>query len=193
MHMKLLNIEHLSRGTERQKQAYSALQSLRIFELLREYNPVLAGTVPLDIDTPESDLDIICSAANLETFADFVRSQFGTRDGFELRHKMMRNQPTVIARFRAHGFPIEFFAQTSSVFTQPAVLHMLIEARLLTFAPKEAKEKIRALKEGGVSTEAAFAECFEIEGDPYEELLKIARLPDHEILKITHRFRFPLH
>jgi hypothetical protein len=190
MHMKLLDPENLARGTETQQKAYQALKNLKIFETLKDHSPVLAGTIPLDVDIPGSDLDVICSTENLESFAQTLVREFGSFSGFALKHTIVRSEPTVIARFEAEGFPIEIFAQSSSVFTQPAVVHMLIEARLLTFAPREAREMIRALKQSGIKTEPAFAQCFEIEGDPYEELLKISRLPDHEILNLTHRFRF---
>jgi hypothetical protein len=190
MHLKLLDLDHLANGTERQKQAYGALKNLALFERLKPYSPVLAGTIPLDVDVPSSDLDVICSAQNLESFAQDVTSHFGGKEGFKLEHKMIRGAPTVLARFLAEGFPVEIFAQSQSVFTQNAVLHMLIEARLLAFAPKEARDQIRSLKLSGVKTEPAFAEVFDIEGDAYEELLKIARLPDREILMIAHRFRW---
>jgi hypothetical protein len=190
--MKLLDIESLAKGTPRQREAYDTLKNLKLFEQLREESPVLAGTIPLDLDVEGSDLDIICSAENLEAFGEKLKQSFAQEAGFSLEFKLIRNRPTVLARFRAGNFPVEIFAQDASVFTQPAVLHMLIEARLLTFAPKEAKEKIRELKRGGMKTEPAFAACFEIEGNPYDELLKISRLPDHEILMITHRFRFSL-
>ena len=192
MHMKLLDIETLAKGTPRQREAYDTLKNLKLFELLRAESPVLAGTIPLDLDVETSDLDIICSAENLEAFSEKVKRNFAHEVGFSIEFKLIRNRPTVLARFRAGTFPVEIFAQDASVFTQPAVLHMLIEARLLAFAPREAKEKIRELKRGGMKTEPAFAKCFEIEGDPYEELLKISRQPDHEILMITHRFRFSL-
>ncbi len=188
--MKLLDIETMAKGNERQRAAYEALKSIQLFEKLKESTPVLAGTIPIDVDIPSSDLDIICSTRNLETFAMELKDKFGDLEGFDLHHKLFRGQPAVVARFRAQGFPIEIFAQGPSVFTQPAVVHMLIEARLLTFAPKEAKEKIRLLKQTGMKTEPAFAETFDIKGDPYEELLKIALMPDHEILMIAHRFRF---
>ena len=188
--MKFLDLETLNRGNERQQKAYAALQSLKLMEKLRDYTPVLAGTIPIDVDIESSDLDVICSAENLEAFAAKVEAEYGREEGYEIQHKVFRNQPTVLVRFRAHGFPVELFAQAASVFTQPAVVHMLIEARLLAFAPAEARQKIRLLKQAGLKTEPAFAEAFDIKGDPYEELLKIANKPDHEILMIAHRFLF---
>lgn len=188
--MKLLDLETMARGNERQKKAYEALRALELFDKLKAYTPVLAGTVPIDVDLPSSDLDVICSAPNLENFAKELQTLYGAQEGFDLHHKLFRSQPAVVARFKAGGFVIEIFAQGSSVFTQPAVIHMLIEARLLAFAAPAAKEKIRLLKQTGMKTEPAFAETFDIKGDAFEELLKIAHMPDHEILMIAHRFHF---
>jgi hypothetical protein len=191
--MELLDLKNLSRGTERQKLAFQALQRLGIFELLKEHCPVVAGAIPIDIDLPESPLEIICSTDNLETFSEDVNQHFRDCEKFELHHTVFRNQPTVTAKFTAYGFQVELFAQGQSVFTQPTVLYTLLEARILTFAPKEAKDKIRELKKQGLTTEQAFAQCFEITGDANEELLKLAKLPDKEILIIAHRMRFTVH
>ena len=193
MHMELLDIKTLARGTERQKQAFQALTRLGIFELLKENSPVIAGALPLDVDLPESKLEVICSAENLEEFAEDINLHFRECDKFELHHTVVRNQPTVIAQFFAYGFTVEIFGQSGSVFTQPAVVLTLLEARLLSFAPKEAREKIRALMRTGLTTDQAFAQCFEVNGDASEELLKISRLPDREILAVAHRLAFTLH
>ncbi len=191
--MELLDLKTLSRGTERQKLAYQALQRLGIFELLKEHCPVVAGSIPIDVDLPDSPLEIFCSTDNLETFSEDVNQHFRDCEKFELHHTVIRNQPTVTAKFSSYEFHIELFAQGQSVFTQPAVVCTLVEARLLTFAPKEAKDKIRELKNKGLSTDQAFAQCFEIAGDAREELLKMSKLTDKEILNIAHRMRFTVH
>jgi hypothetical protein len=52
-------IDYLKDGNERQKKAYEVLTKYRIFEKLKDYSPILAGTVPIEIDINGSDLDII--------------------------------------------------------------------------------------------------------------------------------------
>jgi hypothetical protein len=61
-------LSYLLRGHERQRAAFRALQALDIFAVLHEYHPLLAGTVPLDADVEDSDLDIICEARDLGEF-----------------------------------------------------------------------------------------------------------------------------
>ncbi|RZL37072.1 MAG: DUF4269 domain-containing protein, partial [Pedobacter sp.] len=62
------DISYLKNGNERQKSAYQTLIKYQIFEKLSGFNPLLAGTIPIDIDIPESDLDIICYWQNVTDF-----------------------------------------------------------------------------------------------------------------------------
>jgi hypothetical protein len=48
---------YLQSGTSRQQAAYALLDALGVFRHLRPYSPLLVGTIPLNIDTPQSDLD----------------------------------------------------------------------------------------------------------------------------------------
>ena len=57
----------------RKRAAHAVLGELRIFEILAEFKPVLVGTVPLGIDLPASDLDIVCEVGALERFAGILR------------------------------------------------------------------------------------------------------------------------
>ena len=57
---KFKDIEYLKFGSERQKLAFHEIKQHRILEILEKYNPILTGTIPIGIDLPESDLDIIC-------------------------------------------------------------------------------------------------------------------------------------
>lgn len=52
-------IDYLKNGNERQKKAYEILTKYRILEKMKDYSPILAGTVPIEIDIKGSDLDII--------------------------------------------------------------------------------------------------------------------------------------
>ena len=69
---------------------------------------------------------------------------------------------------------------------QFAVIHLNIEARLLNLAGPLAKNSIRQLKQQGIKTEPAFATYFNITGDPYYELAKLANYTDQELQKIIN-------
>jgi len=183
---------YLARGNARQRRVYRALQSLGIFDALRAYHPVLAGTLPLGIDIEGSDLDIICEvgrpsevsgASGLAAFERAVRDAFGTREDFQIERASVKGMPTVIAAWTFDGFAIEVFGQPRPVTEQNAYLHMVVEARLLAIGGKTARRAVVRLKRAGLKTEAAFARYFKIEGDPYEALLELSSLSEEELRK----------
>ena len=63
------DLTYLLQGTATQQAAYYALEALRVFALLGAFDPMLVGTIPLDIDIPGSALDIVCYAADVNAFA----------------------------------------------------------------------------------------------------------------------------
>ena len=134
------DISSLLHGNERQRAAYETLQRLDVFEMLDRYTPTLVGTVPIDIDVPESDLDIICQADDLQKFAEDVRRAYGNQDDFRLWQRRIRDVPSVVAGFVSEEFPIEMFAQPQPVTAQNAYRHMVVEARLLEIGGPAARK-----------------------------------------------------
>lgn len=173
---------YLAAGTARQQAAYQALCSLRMWDLLAAYTPVLAGTIPLNIDIDSSDLDIICEVHDPGAFARDVRRHFDTQPGFSLRQRQIDSLPTVIANFTAEGFPVEIFGQPRPVQQQNAYAHLTVEARLLRLGGEDARRAIQDLKRAGLKTEPAFACYFGLPGDPYQALLALAALDDAQLI-----------
>ncbi len=179
------DLSYLARGNPRQRRALRVLNALDIFCILRDYSPVLAGTVPLGIDIEQSDLDIICEVRDLDVFERAVKGAFGTRDGFHIEQVTFKGLATVFARFTFDGFPIEIFAQPRPVAQQNAYRHMVVEARLLAIGGEGARRAIRQMKRDGLKTEPAFARYFKVEGDPYEALLTLSSLSEEEVRKFV--------
>ncbi|MEN8225687.1 MAG: DUF4269 domain-containing protein [Bacteroidota bacterium] len=50
------NISYLNQGTLIQKSVYAAISSCMVLDILNEFDPLLAGTFPIGIDIPASDL-----------------------------------------------------------------------------------------------------------------------------------------
>lgn len=169
---------YLIEGTGDQQRAYATLRELGLPEALAPYRPILAGTVPLGVAIPGSDLDILCEARDLESFATRVTELYGHRRGFTRRFREKQGLPAYIGSFETEAFPIEIFAQSLPVEQQNGYRHMVVEARLLALASVEAAEAIRELKRQGLKTEPAFARCFGLPGDPYEALLHLAGATD---------------
>ncbi len=157
---------YLLRGSAIQKRAHQTLEELGVFEHLAPFKPVLAGTIPLDLALPESDLDILCEVHDMRSFDRLARTYFGQEPGFTSRRKMIKDVLTSIHRFEHGGFPIELFGQPVPVFEQRAFRHLLLEARLLEMGGEPARQKILEFKREGMNTEAAFARYFGLEGHP---------------------------
>lgn len=184
------DISYLQTGTPRQQAAYTTLHTLELFPRLRSYSPVLAGTVPLDIDTPESDLDIICEARDLSAFERDISAAFGTQTRFTLVRKAIGSTESVVARFRHNDFLLELFGQPRPVKQQNAYRHMLVESRLLAIGGDPARQAIREMKRTGMKTEPAFAAYFNLKGDPYQVLLELSWLDVYELRSLIARRRY---
>lgn len=174
------DVAYLARGNERQRRACCALERLQVLSVLRDYTPVLVGTVPIAIDIGTSDLDVICEAHDLDAFEERVVGAFGGQPGFRLKRKRINDLPVVVANFEAE-FPIEIFGQPRPVVEQNAYRHMDVQARLLALGGERARREIVRLKRAGLKTEPAFARYFGLQGDPFEALLELSRLDEQEL------------
>jgi len=169
--------------------AKQTLARLNLFADLAPFHPTLTGTIPLNIDIPGSDLDIICEARDLSAFAGRLAALYGHRPGFALAHQQANGLPVVVCRFQADDFPIEIFGQPRPVQAQNAWRHLLAEGRLLAMGGPAARQRIRQLKALGLKTEPAFAEYFALPGNPYETLYRLAAAPDADLRTLVLRGR----
>ncbi|MBY6278271.1 DUF4269 domain-containing protein [Symbiobacterium thermophilum] len=185
----MLNWEDLRHGTAAQRAAYAVLKELGIMDTLGPYHPVLAGTFPLDLNVPGSDLDIICEVHDIQAFRRVLTDTYGHLPGFEVRSATRNGLPTVVCNFTWRGVPVEVFGQPVPTRDSSAFRHMAVEARLLALAGTDAAAEIRRLKAGGLKTEPAFAQYFALPGDPYETLLTLADRPAEELERVVRRAR----
>ncbi|PZD97318.1 DUF4269 domain-containing protein [Paenibacillus sambharensis] len=165
------SLEYLKNGSHEQAEVYELLVQLNIFEQLRNYNPILAGTVPIGINLPSSDLDIICEVYEPETFAKVVSQLYGEEEGFSVRSRTVNGTHRVVSSFVCNNWTIELFGQPIPSSRQNAYRHMVIEARILSILENSARNRIIELKRNGLKTEPAFARLLDISGDPYQALL----------------------
>lgn len=170
------DIEYLQNGNEKQKQAYNVLKETDIFSILKDYDPILVGTIPIDIDIENSDLDIVCCAA------DFNEIQRQILDNFSLYRNFSDNmtKDLYIANFRYDGLEIEIFTTHNPSHLQNGYRHMVIEHRILELVGKDFKKEIIRLKREGLKTEPAFGKLLDMK-EPYSELLELEKLNDQEL------------
>lgn len=170
--MDFRNISYLKDGSKVQKKVYRVLDNNEIFIKLKDFDPILTGTYPLQINTNSSDLDIICYWESEEDFEKMLIREFANENQFSVKRKYMDTHLSIIARFEMENFQFEIFGQNVPSEEQLSYRHMLIEYKLLESHGEEFRNKIIELKEHGYKTEPAFAKLLNIKGDPYLELLK---------------------
>ncbi|WP_406945989.1 DUF4269 domain-containing protein [Halobacillus sp. SY10] len=163
--------EGMKRGNKRQRDAYTTIKELCIFDELSIYNPMLCGTIPIGIDLDNSDLDIVMDVKDLRLFEKKLDALYGDKPGFTMKRTIIRGREVVKANFLSNNFELELFGQDQSTYFQNAYLHMIIEHELLKDNPT-LKGKVIDLKKQGYKTEPAFCKLLGIAGDPYEGLVQ---------------------
>ncbi len=152
-----------------------------MFHDLKEFTPVFAGTIPLDIDIQGSDIDIICCVTEFTRFQTRLRECFEHLQNFIITESYGQGSRHSISQFEGHGFRVEIYGEQKEVTKQNGFLHLIAEAKLLEIGGVSSRDEIRKIKNKGHKTEPAFAEYFKIDGNSYSELIKLAPLTLAEI------------
>jgi Domain of unknown function (DUF4269) len=166
------NIEYLRDENDKQKAAYHTLTDYKIFEKLNDFSPILTGAIPINIDTDESDLDIICYWKSKEEFLNTLTNEFGKFESITLTERIINSYETILANFNLNKFEIEIFGQNRPSKDQESYRHMIIEYEILRARGEKFRQEIVRLKKEGLKTEPAFGKLLGLDGNPYEELLK---------------------
>jgi len=169
-------LDYLKVGNNRQRRAYELISKQRFFEKMNFYSPILAGTVPIEIDIEGSDLDIIFEVDfrfEEDFLEDLMFSKFIPNDrDVKVEYPIINGEKCIIINFIMEDFPIEIFGQNKPTRKQNAYLHMIAEHKILQEKGEDFKQKIIELKKKGIKTEPAFGILLGLE-NPYEDLLKI--------------------
>ena len=167
------NLHYLKLGTEQQQRAHRILAELDLWATLRDFDPVLAGTVPLALDVATSDLDVICEVPLTEhiVFEQLLRNHYGDLPGFQVRRTRSRGRESLVSNFWYAGMPIELFGQAQPTMQQYAFRHLVVEHAILQIGGEAWRAAVLHLKQQGLKTEPAFASLLGLPGDPYEALL----------------------
>ncbi|MEL8056173.1 MAG: DUF4269 domain-containing protein [Pseudomonadota bacterium] len=153
---------------------YALLSAYDVLEKLEPFDAVWVGSTALDVHTSASDVDICCSAkGDLDSFAAALKSLFGKQPKFQIERRSYRGQPSCFAAFDLSGQSIEVWGREHPVEEHEFYRFFKVEERLLRFGGDDLRSAIRELKEDGLSTEQAFSEALELDGDPEEALLSL--------------------
>lgn len=164
------NIGYLKTGNEKQQNVYRILTEYSIMDKLTDFSPILVGTIPIEIDIDESDLDIICYW-NDKIFFEEAVSIFSSHKNFKIANTIINGFDTILAKFMIDGFNFEIFGQNRPTKEQEAYRHMIIENQILQSKGAIFKNEIIELKRKGVKTEPAFGILLGLTENPYKELL----------------------
>jgi len=162
-------IAYLQHGNTKQKEVYDVLVNSGIMGALEPYDPLLVGSIPINIDIEDSDIDIICYYDDSSEFSGNLIIMFQDLDDFELTEST--DNDAIIAHFTIDNFKFEIFAQDIPTREQNAYRHMMIEHAILSKHGEAFRQEIIHLKKQGMETESAFGVLLGLENDPYEELL----------------------
>ena len=166
------NIEYLRNGNKRQIHAFEVLTQNKILLNLSEFEPILVGTIPINIDIENSDLDIICYWNDKTNFIEKLKAIFENQSEFRIRETLIENEETVVANFKIDDFEIEVFGQNIPTSNQNGYKHMIIEHQILKIKGENFRLEIIKLKQNGYKTEPTFAYLLGLNGNPYSKLLE---------------------
>lgn len=162
-------LDYLISGSDKQKRAHRVLTDNQVLEKLKHYNPILTGTIPINIDIETSDLDIICCFTDAKSFQDELIQHFNHEQNFKTFTP--KHPGAVAASFILDDFLTEIFGQHIPTHEQAAYRHMIVEHKILEEKGEAFRQQIIELKKQGYKTEPAFGKLLGITGNVYEELL----------------------
>ncbi|TGL15434.1 DUF4269 domain-containing protein [Leptospira meyeri] len=166
-----LGTDYLQFGNSKQQELASDLEEWKILKSLLGFKPTLAGTIPLDIDTDSSDVDILVKFNIPAHLQKICYAKFRNLPNYSFSEKTMALRVTLVCRFETKKFQYEIFGQSVEPTDQYAWIHMMVENRFLTMADPSFRDEIRNLKKQGIKTEPAFCKVLDLQGDPYKTLV----------------------
>lgn len=161
------------------ERAENAIRDSGIITNLKSYSPEVVSTIFVNLDTSESDIDIVCAYSDQKTYINDIQFAISPHTS----HSLKTDKDCVIARFDFNNFIFEIYAAKTPVKEQMAYRHYQVMKRLVATGGSDFSFKVRALKESGLKTEPAICHLLGIPGDPYTAILDIENWTDSEIEK----------
>ena len=160
-----------------------ALAECGVLEVLAPFDPRVAGTPPLGLDLPGSDIDVLCFAPNACVFTDIVWHAFSDAPAFIAKQWVDPRRPVVVS-FEAAGWQIQLYGEAIPVERQRGWRHFTVERRLLAVGGQDLRAAVLALRQRGMKTEPAFAAVLGLKGDPYVALLDLGEQGDQLLISV---------
>lgn len=187
-----LGTDYLQSGTFKQQELFRDLEEWKILKSLHGFKPTLAGTIPLDIDTETSDVDILVKFNVPAHLQKICYAKFRNFPNYTFSEKTMDLRVTLICRFETKKFRYEIFGQSLEPTEQYAWIHMMVENRFLKLADPSFREEIRNLKRQGIKTEPAFCKVLDLKGDPYKTMIQWNQKTEDQFRELLIRKGFQI-
>ncbi|XDD46210.1 DUF4269 domain-containing protein [Leptospira sp. WS39.C2] len=178
--------DYLRLGTPKQQELWEDLEKWKILKNLNGFKPTIAGTIPLDIQTETSDVDILVKYNVPSHLQKICYAKFRNLPKYSFSEKTISLRVTLICRFETNDFQYEIFGQSVEPTEQFAWIHMMVEHRFLSFANPSFREEIRSLKRRGIKTEHAFCQLLDLKGDPFKTLLLWNQKSDEQYKELLY-------
>jgi hypothetical protein len=182
--IEAVSIQHDRRAYE------EALAECDVLGSLASFDPHIAGTPPLGLELPGSDIDVLCFAPDAQAFTDTVWHNFSSAPAFTAKQLVRAPRPVVVS-FEVAGWRIELYGEAIPVEQQRGWRHFAVEQRLLAFGGEALAGAVLALRRQGMKTEPAFAAALRLRGDPYLALLDLGEQDDVTLISVLQVGGFP--
>ena len=171
---------------EANEQVFSAIRGSEVLERLARFDPLVAGTFPLNIFTAESDVDVLVCSEDLSLLSDEITKLYSSFDCFKLDFVKQDEGSYLLAKFNYNDVPFEIFGQSITTVKQRGYKHFQVEERLLKLGGGTLRKKVRELRSSGLKTEPAFASALDLSGDPYISILDLHHRSDAELQNLVN-------
>jgi hypothetical protein len=169
-----MSIRHDCRSYE------EALAECDVLGALAPFDPRIAGTPPLDLDLPDSNIDVLWHRTRMRSP---TWHNFSSAPAFTAK-QLMRTPRPVVASFEVAGWRIELYGEAIPVEQQRGWRHFAVERRLLALGGEDLLVAVLALRQQGMKTEPAFAAALRLRGDPYLALLDLDEQDDETLVSV---------
>jgi len=181
------DISYLSSGNAKQRLVYELLTKYNLLGVLKEFDPAVITPICVGLDTPTSDVDIICCCAQYSLIKEVLQNNFAGYENFKIFYRTFKHE-VLVCTFILEEFEIEIFTSPEPLEDQYGWRHLSVMERLVSIGGDSFRRDIVKLKKDGFKTEPAIAKRLQLQGEPYEAVAQLESVPDVKLRQlIEHR------
>ncbi|WP_413531823.1 DUF4269 domain-containing protein [Empedobacter brevis] len=109
-----LTIDYLKNGNEIQQNVFHLLRKHQISEKLNAYKPIVVGTIPIEINTENSDIDLIGECSDFEKAESDLLENFSHYPEFKIEQTTINSETCLICNFKINSFEIEIYLENKN-------------------------------------------------------------------------------